>query len=114
MFGSPPMAGEAHVPAAADVDEDPDEAAADPPDAGPVALEPALLAAFTAEGEVGMSALDLLENWQPVRSTDAASVTVKAQIFFITSRYTSVCARTVLVRAVNENPGKSGKTWVTT
>jgi hypothetical protein len=62
------------------------------------------------EGAVGNSKLVLFENWQPASSTAATVVAAQAQIFFIMSVYTFVCAHTVLVRAVNSHPGRSGKT----
>ena len=62
------------------------------------------------EGAVGSSKLVLFENWQPASSTAATVVAAQTQILFIMSVYTFVCAHTVLVRAVNSNPGRSGKT----
>ena len=61
------------------------------------------LAELATEGAVGAS---LLENWHPVSSTDAAIITVRAQMFLIMSRYTSVSAHTILPCAINSKSKK--------
>jgi len=91
-FGSPLIADDAHVPAAAgtvavddeedDVDED-DELADD---------------ALEVDGAVGSSRLLLLENWQPVNSIEPATANASAQIFFFIVAYTFVSAHTILAR----------------
>ena len=92
-FGSPLIADDAHVPAAAgtvaaddeedDVDED-DELADD---------------ALEVDGAVGSSRLPLLpESWHPVNSIEPATATASAQIFFFMVVYTFVSAHTILAR----------------
>jgi hypothetical protein len=114
MFGRPAKVADAHVPvtggvavvAAADpdVEAEDEEAPLDEADEA----EPA--GWLTDEGAVGRSRLVLFENWQPVRSTDAARATVNARVLFVMTCYAFVRAHTIVSVRLNETLEKFRET----
>jgi hypothetical protein len=105
-----PAAGATGPPVTVPPDVDPEEEVEDDEAPDDVGFDEDPAGEDADEGAVGSSKLVLFENWQPASSTAANVVAAQTQIFLIMSVYTFVCAHTVLARAVNSNPGKSGKT----
>ena len=77
MFGRPPSAPDAQVPVKGELADDEADGA------GAGAAEPEPTDAFTSEGAVGSSELDLLWKLQPVTRAEARRIARQEICFFI-------------------------------